>query len=44
MSVEVPKHLDAKQKDLLKEFEAISGDRNYEKRRSFFDKLKEGFK
>ncbi len=44
VAVEVPKHLDAKQKDLLKEFEAISGDRNYEKRRSFFDKLKEGFK
>lgn len=44
VSVEVPKHLDAKQKELLKEFEAISGDRNYEKRKGFFDKLKEVFR
>ena len=38
--VEVPKGLNKKQKDLLKEFEASLNDKNYTKRQSFFDKLK----
>ena len=42
--VEIPKHLDAKQKEMLKEFDGCCGDRNYEKRKSFFDKLKEVFR
>ena len=44
VAVEVPKHLDVKQKDLLKEFETSCSDRNYEKRKNFFDKLKEAFR
>lgn len=39
--VEVPKNLDKKQKELLKEFEASLEDKNYEKKKNFFDKLKE---
>ena len=39
--VEVPKNLNAKQKDALREFDKLASDRNYEKRKSFFDKLKD---
>ena len=39
--VEVPKNLTKKQKDLLKSFEASLDDKNYAKRPSFFEKLKE---
>ena len=39
--VEVPKNLDRKQKELLKEFEASLEDKNYEKKKNFFDKLRE---
>ncbi|MGN0665047.1 MAG: molecular chaperone DnaJ [Huintestinicola sp.] len=39
--VEVPKDLSKKQKDLLKEFEASLTDENYNKRKSFFAKLKD---
>lgn len=39
--VEVPKNLTKKQKDLLREFEASLTDKNYAKRQSFFEKLKE---
>lgn len=42
VSVEVPKNLNGKQKDVLKSFESMLGDeQNYEKRKSFFDKLKD---
>ncbi len=41
--VEVPKNLSKEQKKLLKEFEEASGDKNYQKRKSFFDKIKKGF-
>ena len=41
--VEVPKGLNAEQKKLLEKFEASTGDKNYQKRRSFFEKLKRGF-
>ena len=44
VAVEVPKHLDAKQKELLRSFEALCGDKNYERRKSFFDKLKDAFR
>ncbi|MGN0643021.1 MAG: molecular chaperone DnaJ [Huintestinicola sp.] len=42
--VEVPKGLSKKQKDLLKEFEASLSDENYNKRKSFFDKIKDALK
>lgn len=38
--VEVPKNLTADQKRLLEEFEGTTGDRNYQKRKSFRDKFK----
>ena len=38
--VEVPKNLSKKQKDLLKEFESSLSEKNYEKRQSFFEKLR----
>ena len=41
--VEVPKNLNKEQKKLLQEFETATGDKNYQKRKSFFDKLKKGF-
>ena len=41
ITVEVPKNLNDKQKEILREFEAsTSGGGHYEKRKSFFDKLK----
>jgi molecular chaperone DnaJ len=39
--VEVPKNLNKKQKDLLKAFEESLTEKNYAKRQSFFDKLKD---
>lgn len=41
--VEVPKNLSQKQKDVLKEFEDTSEEKNYAKRKSFFDKIKAMF-
>lgn len=38
--VKVPTSLNEKQKDILKEFAKESGDSNYEKKESFFDKVK----
>lgn len=43
VSVEVPKDLTKKQKELLKQFEESLSEKNYAKRQSFFDKLKEKF-
>ncbi len=40
ITVEVPKNLSKKQKDLLKSFEASLSEKNYAKRPSFFEKLK----
>jgi molecular chaperone DnaJ len=41
--VEVPKHLNSKQKDLLKEFANISGEECLPENKGFFDKVKELF-
>lgn len=41
INVEVPKNLTKKQKELLKAFENSLSDKNYAKRQSFFEKLKE---
>ncbi len=43
VNVEVPSNLTKRQKDLLKEFEASLNEKNYQKRKSFFDKIKESF-
>ena len=44
VSIEVPKNLTKEQKDALKGFDESLTDKNYQKRQSFFDKLKEKFK
>lgn len=44
IQVEVPKNLNNKQKDLLKQFEDTTDDNCYKTRKSFFDKVKEFFK
>ena len=41
--IEVPKNLTKKQKELLREFENSLSDKNYAKRHSFFDKIKDLF-
>lgn len=41
--VEVPKNLSAEQEKLLRAFDESTGDKNYQKRKSFFDKIKKGF-
>ena len=43
VTVEVPKNLTGKQKELLESFEQSLGDKNYQKRKGFFDKVKEIF-
>ena len=41
--IEVPKNLNGKQKDLIKQFDTALGDKNYQKRKGFMDKLKDIF-
>ncbi len=41
--VEVPKNLSKEQKKLLQEFESATGDKQYQKRKSFFDTIKKHF-
>ena len=43
INVEVPKNLNKKQKEALQAFEETLDEKNYEKRRSFFDKIKDMF-
>ncbi len=43
ITVEIPKNLSKKQKDILKEFDNATDDKNYQKRKSFFSKIKELF-
>ena len=43
VTVEIPKNLNGKQKDLLRQFEESMGERNYQKRQGFFEKLKDLF-
>lgn len=40
MVLEVPKNLTLKQKELLKKFEESTSEKNYQKRKGFFDKFK----
>lgn len=44
VSVEIPTNLNKKQKEALQAFEATLDDKNYSRRASFFDKLKDLFK
>ena len=44
VSIEVPTNLSKKQKDALQAFESTLEDKNYSRRASFFDKLKDLFK
>lgn len=44
IDVEVPKGLSQKQKELLREFDALSEGKNYKKKKSFSDKMKDLFK
>ena len=41
--VEVPKSLNQKQKEMIRQFDSSTTDKNYAKRKSFFDKLKDLF-
>ncbi|MEG1887066.1 MAG: molecular chaperone DnaJ, partial [Oscillospiraceae bacterium] len=43
VTVEVPKNLNSKQKELLQQFESETGEGNYKNRKGFFDKLKNMF-
>ena len=43
ITVEVPKNLSHEQKEKLKEFEALSSDKNYKTQKSFMDKVKDFF-
>ena len=43
ITVEVPKDLSKAQKEKLKEFDSVTGDSNYKKRKSFTDKIKDFF-
>jgi len=43
VSVEVPKNLSKKQKDLIREFDSSMSDDNYNKRKNFFDKIRNAF-
>ena len=44
VNIEVPTNLSGKQKDMLRDFDSTTGDKNYAKRKSFFDKIKDTFK
>lgn len=43
IKVEIPKRLTNKQKDLLRDFEATTSDREYDNRKNFLDRVKELF-
>ncbi len=43
VNVEVPANLSKKQKELLNAFEQSLNDKNYEKRKTFFEKIKDSF-
>ncbi len=40
VAIEVPRNLDNRQKDLLREFAEACGEKNYQKKKKFFDKKK----
>lgn len=44
VSIEVPRNISSKQKELLRQFEESLDDKNYQRRKGFFDKIKGMFK
>ena len=44
VDIEVPKNLSAEQKEILRKFEQASEGKNYKRRKTFFDKMKDLFK
>lgn len=44
VEVEIPKNINSKQKAILKEFDEASSEKDYKKRRSWFDKMKDFIK
>ncbi len=44
VTVEVPRNLTKEQKEKLRDYEKSLGEKNYAKRKTFFDKLKDKFK
>lgn len=43
VTVEIPKNLSKKQKELIRQFEDSLNEKNYQKRQSFFEKIKDKF-
>ncbi len=43
VTIEVPKNLSEKQKSILQEFDSVAEEKNYQKRKNFFDKIKNMF-
>lgn len=43
VNIEVPKNVSSRQKELLKELDGMNTDKSFEKRKSFFDKMKDIF-
>lgn len=43
VTIEVPKNLSGKQKEILREFDKQGNEKNYQKRKGFFDKIKDLF-
>ena len=43
VTVEVPKNLNSKQKDIIKQLESATNEKNYAQRKNFFEKLKDLF-
>lgn len=43
ITIEVPKNLSEKQKSVLREFDQTATEKNYQKRKGFFDKIKDAF-
>ncbi|MEG1428060.1 MAG: DnaJ C-terminal domain-containing protein, partial [Oscillospiraceae bacterium] len=43
ITVEVPKNISKRQKDILRDFDSASEDKNYQKQKSFFGKIKDIF-
>lgn len=44
ITTEIPRNLNEKQKQMLRDFDSSLKDENYKKRKSFFDKVKDAFK
>ena len=43
VTIEVPRRLNREQKELLRQFDGSTSETNYQKRKGFFDKIKDMF-